>query len=285
LACQAVIGTEPQMQDDTVFSAGLLDDLTTLVSRAAAVIMTLRAGTLQERTKADRSPVTAADEAAEAVILEGLAGLLPGVPVISEEAGAGSHLVGNAFVLVDPLDGTRELLSGRDEFTINVALVRAGIPVLGIVAAPALALIWRTAGRGIAERLHLAPGSPASTAAQRSPIGTRPFPAKGPVVLVSRSHPDPATDALLGRLPDAQRIACGSSLKFCRLAEGEADLYPRLGPTRQWDVAAGHAVLLAAGGIVVTPDGVPLGYRPQEGFAVPGFVACGDPSAPARLAL
>ena len=277
------------MRDDAVpFSATLLDELTSLVSRAAGAIVTIQAGALDPRTKSDRSPVTAADEAAEAIILEGLGHLFPGTPVVSEEAAGDARpaVTGGSYVLVDPLDGTRELLAGRDEFTINVGLVRSGEPVLGIVAAPARGLIWRTGGPGIAERLRLAPGAEARAATAHSPIRTRPFPAKGPVALVSRSHPDPQTDTLLARLPDVQRVACGSSLKFCLLAEGQADLYPRLGPTRQWDIAAGHAVLQAAGGLVTTPAGEALTYRPQQAYeVVPGFIAWGDASTASRIHL
>jgi len=274
--------------DDDIIAAdgGLLDELTSIVSAAAAAILAARAGSLEVRTKADRSPVTAADHAAEAVILEGLARLLPGVCVVSEEA------VGHAlpdripanFALVDPLDGTRELIAGRDEFTINVALVSGGRPRLGIVAAPARGILWRgIEGRG-AERLRLSPGAPASAAQERSAIRTRPSPRSGLVAVVSRSHLEPQTQAFLARLPIADRRACGSAVKFCQLAEGAADVYPRLSTTCEWDVAAGHAVLAAAGGAVVTPDGAPLTYgRMSESFRLAAFFAWGDPSTAARL--
>ena len=264
----------------------LLDELTTIVSAAAAAILAVRVGSLAPRTKSDRTPVTAADEAAEAVILEALGRLLPGMCIVSEEAAgrACPDRLPDSFVLVDPLDGTRELVAGRDEFTINIAIVRGGCPRLGIVAAPAQGLLWRgIEGRG-AERLRLSPGAPASAAQARNAIRTRRAPDTGLVAAVSRSHLDPRTEALLARLPVADRHACGSAVKFCQLAEGSADVYPRLSPTCEWDVAAGHAVLAAAGGLVTTAAGTPLSYgRVAESFRVPAFIAWGDPSAAARL--
>jgi 3'(2'), 5'-bisphosphate nucleotidase len=257
---------------------GLIEELTSLVSAAGAAILEVRAGSLEVRSKSDHSPVTAADHAAEAVLLAGIARALPGVPVVSEEAcgQAPPRDLPDSFVLVDPLDGTRELLAGRDEFTVNVALLRGGRPHLGIVAAPAQALIWRgIAGLG-AERLRLAPGHPAAAAQERRTISTRPRPRSGLVAVVSRSHLDPQTEAFLAKLPVAERLAGGSAIKFCQVAEGAADVYPRLSTTCEWDVAAGHAVLTAAGGAVTTPDGAPLAYgRVSANFRVPSFVAWG----------
>ena len=274
--------------DISALDGRLLDELSTIVSAAAAAILTARAGALDARSKADLSPVTAADHAAEAVILEGLARVLPGVAVVSEEAAATAlpaHLPGT-FVLVDPLDGTRELLAGRDEFTVNVGIVAGGRPRLGIVATPAQGMLWRgIEGRG-AERLRLSPGAPAAAAEQRTPIRARPCPPSGLVAAVSRSHLDSQTEALLARLPVTERFARGSAIKFCQLAEGTADIYPRLSTTCEWDVAAGHAVLVAAGGTVTAPDGAPLRYGGMsERFRVAAFVAWGDPSAPARFGL
>jgi 3'(2'), 5'-bisphosphate nucleotidase len=274
--------------DDDIMAADgrLLDELTSVVSAAAAAIVAARAGSLDTRPKADLTPVTAADHASEAVILEALARLLPGMCVVSEEA-AGRALpdhIPDSFVLVDPLDGTRELVAGRDEFTINLAIVDGGCPRLGIVAAPAQGLLWRGIESRGAERLRLSPGAPAHAAQARSIIRTRPAPRAGLVATVSRSHLDPQTEALLARLPIAARHACGSAVKFCQIAEGSADVYPRLSPTCEWDVAAGHAVLAAAGGMVTTPEGAPLSYgRIAENFRVPAFVAWGDPEAAVRL--
>jgi 3'(2'), 5'-bisphosphate nucleotidase len=274
--------------DIGVLDGRLLDELTTVVSAAAAAILTACAGALDVRHKADSSPVTAADHAAEAVILEGLARVLPGVVVVSEEATAHASPADlpGSFVLVDPLDGTRELLAGRDEYTVNIGIVTGGRPRLGIVATPAQGVFWRgIEGRG-AERLQLAPGAPAAAAQQRTAIRARPCPPSGLIAAVSRSHLDSQTEALLARLPIAERFARGSAVKFCQLAEGTADIYPRLSTTCEWDVAAGHAVLVAAGGTVTAPDGAPLRYgQLSDGFRVPAFVAWGDPSAPARFGL
>jgi len=268
---------------DILRDPSLIDALTGIVSRAAAAILAARAGALATRQKADLSPVTAADEAAEAVILDGLARALPGVPVVSEEAGATAGLAGDTYLLVDPLDGTRELVAGRDEFCVNVALVSAGRPRLGLIGSPALGQIWRTSAQG-AERLKLAPGAEASAATELGVIRSRPWPETGAVAAISRSHLDPRSEALLARLPPTERIASGSALKLCRVAEGKADIYPRLAPVHQWDLAAGEALVTAAGGLVTTPAGTPLAYDiTKERFLVDGFIAWGDPSAPARL--
>ena len=276
----------PHDRDITQVDSRLLDELTTIVSMAAAAILAARAHSLDARTKADLSPVTAADHAGEAVILEGLARLLPGACVVSEEAvgRAPPASIAASFVLVDPLDGTRELLAGRDEFTVNVAIVSGGRPRLGIVAAPAQGVLWRGIEGEGAERLRLSPGAPASAAQERIAIHTRTAPRAGLVAMVSRSHLDPQSETFLARLPIADRRACGSAFKFCHIAEGGADVYPRLSTTCEWDVAAGHAVLAAAGGAVITPEGVPLPYgRKAENFRVPAFVAWGDPSLPKAL--
>src|SRR5262249_11549753 len=159
-------------------------------------------------------------------------------------------------------------------------------PRLGVVSAPAQDLLWRgIEGRG-AERLRLPRGATASAAPERQAIRARPCPPSGLTVAVSRSHLDAATEAMLARLPARQRLACGSAVKFCQLAEGAADLYPRLSTTCEWDVAAGHAVLAAAGGTVTQPDGTPLRYGAiAENFRVPAFLAWGDPSAPGQLGI
>jgi 3'(2'), 5'-bisphosphate nucleotidase len=274
--------------DISALDGKLLDALTTIVSAAGAAILAARAGQCPTWTKADQSPVTAADHAAEAAILEGLARVLPGVAVISEEAAAQALPAdpADAFILVDPLDGTREFIAGRGEFTVNVAIIVAGQPRLGIVAAPAQGLIWRgIAGNG-AERLRLPAGRPAAAADERVPVRTRTAPASGLIAVASRSHLDPQTEAFLARLPVGEMVACGSAVKFCQVAEGQADVYPRLSTTCEWDVAAGHAVLVAAGGTVITAEGGPLSYgRSSADFRVPNFVAWGDPAAPGRLGL
>jgi 3'(2'), 5'-bisphosphate nucleotidase len=256
-------------------AAALMPELTAIVARACAAI--LRLGVAPHRAKADGSPVTDADEASEAVLLEGLGSLLPSVPVVAEESVARGQTVeiGSTFALVDPLDGTKEYIAGRDEYTVNVALISAATPVAGIVAAPARKCLWRgVVGRG-AERLAIEGERPLVP----EPVVVRPWPASGAVALVSRSHRDAATEALLQRLAPSAVESCGSSLKFCRVTEGTADIYPRLGPTSEWDIAAGHAVLAAAGGIVTDPGGRPLTYgHPHDGFRVSGFIAWGDPT-------
>jgi 3'(2'), 5'-bisphosphate nucleotidase len=266
----------------------LLDELSFIVSRAGAAILAAQADSLTVRSKADQSPVTIADQASEDVIMEGIASLLPGVAIVSEEAVAScppTHLP-TTFVLVDPLDGTREFIAGRDEFTINVAMITDSSPRLGIVAAPARGLLWRgIQGRG-AERLTLGAGTPLKAARERAAIHTRPWPVSGLTVAVSRSHLDGQTAALLARLPQAQRIVAGSAIKFCQIAEGHVDFYPRLSRTCEWDVAAGHAIVGAAGGIVLDPRGEALSYgRIATGLHVAGFMAWGDPSAPAASGL
>ena len=262
----------------------LLDGLTLVVSRAAAAILAMPRASLDPREKPDRSPVTSADMASEAVILEGLARLMPGVAVLSEEA-TGTRPVlpsGGRLFIVDPLDGTREFLAGLDEYVVNIALMDNGVPVAGVVAAPARGLIWRgQVGQG-AERLVLPKDASLIGLGERVIIRTRARPASGARVLISRSHLDSATDAFVDRLPRPEKIACGSALKFCLLAEGTADIYPRLAPTSEWDIAAGHAVLLAAGGDVRKPDGSALRYG--DGYAegkylVPAFIASGDCAA------
>lgn len=255
----------------------LLDDLTALVARASALIRDIAAKGLAPRLKDDKSPVTAADEASEALILDGLARLLPGVPVIAEEMATKGKLpaLDASFLVVDPLDGTKEFIAGSDQFTVNLGLVTRGVPIAGVVAAPNKGLVWRGVVGAKAERLRLLPDS----ADQAQPIHTRRWPAHDAVAVMSRSHLDPATEAFLARLAPITRQPSGSAIKFCQIAEGAADVYPRLATVCEWDVAAGQAVLTAAGGIVMTPQGGPMAYgRTAEKFRVPAFVAWGDPA-------
>jgi len=259
----------------------LMDDLTALVVRACAEIEATSSTTVVRRLKPDQSPVTTADEASEAVILQGLSRILPKLPVVAEEsanATAPADLTGS-FVIVDPLDGTREFLAGRDEFTVNLAIVTRGLPVAGIVAAPKQGQLWRgVIGHG-AERLRLSGGS----SGRADAISTRPWP-DAPVAAVSRSHMDAATDKFVSALGPIARVPSGSAIKFCRIAEGSADIYPRLATTCEWDVAAGHALVVAAGGIVTTPLGTPLAYgRAAKNFRVPAFIVWADPRKAAAL--
>jgi 3'(2'), 5'-bisphosphate nucleotidase len=226
-------------------------------------------GSVESAAKADGSPVTAADQAAEDVILPRLRALTPDIPVVSEEEaskGLTPEVTGDRFWLVDPLDGTKEFLSGNGEFTVNIALIELGAPVLGVVVIPARGQTFAGAGPGTATL--------SDTGGVR-PITVRAVPAEGLTVVGSRSHGDAsAMDAFLaGRHVAAFRPA-GSSLKLCLIAQGEADLYPRLGTTMEWDIAAGHAVLNAAGGRVETVEGQPFTYG-KPAFRNPHFAAFG----------
>ena len=267
-------------ENDPAGTARLLDVLTGLASQAASAILAARSPDMAWKAKDDASPVSVADEAAQAVILDGLRRHLPDLPIVSEESDYHGMAPGPDFVLVDPLDGTKEFISGRDDFTVNIALIRNGMPHLGVVGAPAMGLIWRGMVGGEAERLRLRPGEPAETASERIPIQVRKAPAAGLTAAVSRSHLDPVTVEFLGRLKVKDQLGAGSAIKFCRIAEGSADVYPRFGTTCEWDIAAGHAVLMAAGGLVTATDGAPLSYgHGERDFRVPGFIAWGDPTA------
>lgn len=253
--------------------AQLLPRLEELAIAAGAAIMTIRGEGAAVREKADSSPVTDADEAAERIIIEGLTPLLPGVPIVAEEsmaAGRGPDATGNMFWLVDPLDGTKEFVRGQGEFTVNIALIRDGLPILGVVFAPALGRLYSGAEGAGASVLELGPDG----SSDWRPITVREAPADALVAIASKSHRLPETDALLARLPLGESRAVGSSLKFCVLAEGDADIYPRFGETMEWDTAAGQAVLLAAGGQMVTWDGQPFTYGKPD-YRNGGFLAYG----------
>ena len=267
---------------DREAAARLLAPLTELVIRAGSAIRNVDRGRMHVDGKPDGSPVTEADLAADRIIADGLNQLAPGIPALSEERAKPLGGCPEAFFLVDPLDGTKEFIAGRDEFTINIALVVKGTPLLGIIGAPALRLIWRgLVGQG-AERL--ATGQGIQTGPPQ-PIRTRPFPPPGQpwVAAISRSHSDAASDAFIdARRPGAVRLRLGSSLKLAKVAEGEVDIYPRLAPTSEWDIAAGHAVVTAAGGKVTDPAGKDLRFGANKDFIVPAFVAWGDPTVAAN---
>ena len=260
-------------------AAALIEPLTDLVVRAGAAILAVNRGAMRVDGKADGSPVTEADLAADRIIGEGLAALVPQIPAVSEER---VHLAkppyDGSFFLVDPLDGTKEFVAGRGEFTVNLALVSNGTPLLGIIGAPALGLIWRgLVGRG-AERLTVGDGA----SMRAEPIRTRPIPPPGAPwqVAVSRSHGDARTEAFIDARSGAVRQKLGSAVKFGRIAEGAADIYPRLAPTCEWDIAAGHAVVTAAGGRITDGQGADLQFgRGRPDFIVPEFIAWGDPRA------
>lgn len=248
----------------------LLPEIIALAQRAGTAILRVYATDFEHDTKADRSPVTAADLAAEEIIEAELTKLAPDIPLVAEEAASQGRLpdVSNGrFWLVDPLDGTREFLSRNDEFTVNIALVVDAVPVLGVVHAPALALTYTGAREFGATRIRN--GRPPE------PVIVRPAPQVGVTIVASRRHGDPeAIDRLLRGHPVADRKTAGSSLKFCLVASGEADIYPRFGRTMEWDTAAGHAVLVAAGGQVTDAQGAPLAYG-KPGFENPPFIGWG----------
>lgn len=243
----------------------LLDDLADAARDAGEAILTIVRRGFDVEAKSDRSPVTEADRAAELVILAALVRAAPGVPVIAEEEVAAGRIPahGETFFLVDPLDGTKEFVRGGDDYTVNIALVEQGVPKLGVVFSPAT------------RRLHgglAGEGAWLDDGEGRRPIRTRP---RGETItaVASKSHLNQETiDYLEAAVGTCGYIAVGSSLKFCIVAEGEADIYPRASPTSEWDTAAGHAVLLAAGGLVDGPDGRPLGYG-KPTFLNRAFVA------------
>lgn len=226
-------------------------------------------------TKTDASPVTIADRAAEAIILEALATLAPGVPVVAEEEAAAGRVpsVEDAFFLVDPLDGTKEFIRRGTDFTVNIGLIQDGAPTLGVVFAPARGELYIGDAR-LTRALERRDGSAFRPLAVRRPAKTP------PVALASRSHDVPAVEAYLAALGVTERISIGSSLKFCLLARGDADLYPRPSPTMEWDTAAGDAILRAAGGRTFATTGETLTYGKAD-FFNPGFVATGSVEPPA----
>jgi 3'(2'), 5'-bisphosphate nucleotidase len=258
----------------------MLQSLISSALRAGGAIMTVYATGFAVREKPDASPVTVADEAAEKIILEDLAAIAPDIPVVAEEAVAAGRVPvisatagHDRFFLVDPLDGTREFVSRRDEFTVNIALIERSEPVMGVVYAPARhELYWGDVKSRRAGRIDAEPDG--TMPALGESITARSAPPQGMVAVASRSHRSPETDAWLAGYPIIDFRSIGSSLKFCLVASGEADVYPRLGPTMEWDTAAGHAVLAAAGGSVTTLEGEPFRYG-KPGFRNGHFLARG----------
>jgi 3'(2'), 5'-bisphosphate nucleotidase len=251
-------------------------DLLRLAQDAAREIMAVYGSAFAVATKADLSPVTEADARAEKVILAGLARCFPTTPVLSEEAaelGQNPKHLGDRFFLVDPLDGTKEFVSRNGEFTVNIAMIANGKPVLGVVYAPATGdFYWGDELVGAAHAT-LSPEAPLADAKWQK-IAVRPAPAEGLTVVASRSHMDGDTEAHLAKLKVKKLTSAGSSLKFCLIASGKADLYPRFGRTMEWDTGAGQAVLEAAGGKVLQTDGNPLLYgKANRGFDNPAFIA------------
>ncbi|WP_245433915.1 3'(2'),5'-bisphosphate nucleotidase CysQ [Rhodomicrobium lacus] len=248
-----------------------------LAQRAGAVIMDIYKASPEVRYKADRSPVTDADVACEHIILKALSRLAGDIPVVAEEAlscGAPPRIA-DRFFLIDPVDGTKEFIRANGEFTVNIALVENRAPVFGLVYAPAFSDCYVTLGTDSAVRLKLVPdhNPEPRPAYEFQPIsGERPH-SRGFTAIVSRSNQTPATESFLRRIGDPPCLRMGSSLKFGVVARGDADVYPRFAPTSEWDIAAGHALVNAAGGCVLTETGEPLDYgKIDRNFANPSFV-------------
>jgi 3'(2'), 5'-bisphosphate nucleotidase len=248
----------------------LLDLVIAAALKAGPPIMAVYAGDFAVRRKEDQSPVTLADEIAEATILEMLEREAPGIVAIAEEGMSATGSSGAAperFWVIDPLDGTKEFVARNGEFTVNIGLIEGDAPVLGVVYAPAIDLLYAAAGPGTAKRRVPGGGF--------EPVAARRVPAQGAVIVHSRSHENsPRIAEFAANYPDATRIVSGSAIKFCKLASGEADIYPRFGPTMEWDTGAGQAVLEAAGGSVAGLDGKRLAYGKPE-FRNAGFIARG----------
>jgi 3'(2'), 5'-bisphosphate nucleotidase len=252
----------------------LLPAVRALVAEAGVAILEVYATGHDVEYKADDSPITRADRAAHEILCAGLQRLTPAIPVLSEES-TDNHAAAvrhgwSQFWLIDPLDGTKEFISRNGEFTVNVALVRGHRPVLGVVAAPVLDVVYYgVVGAGAFVAQHQEPGKPIHV---RRPAAT-------PLVVVgSRSHRGDSLDSVLERLGPHEMRPMGSSLKICLVAEGAADFYPRLGPTSEWDTAAAQAVVEAAGGAVTTLDGKPLRYNERDTLLNPHFLVFGDPA-------
>ncbi|MBH2010605.1 MAG: 3'(2'),5'-bisphosphate nucleotidase CysQ [Xanthomonadaceae bacterium] len=255
----------------------LRDGVIAVARQAAAAILAVYDGEFAVQHKDDRSPLTAADLAAHRCIVSRLAELTPAIPVLSEESK--DHDIADRrqwtrFWLVDPLDGTREFIKRNGEFTVNIALIEDGVAVFGVIQQPVTGALW-----------HGVPGHGAFRRDGGADVAIHArIPAASPLrIAASRSHRDARTQALLDALPGSEVLGCGSSLKFCRIAEGAMDLYPRFGPTSEWDTAAGQAILEAAGGAVLDPQGRSFRYNQRDTLLNGDFIALGDVAVRARL--
>jgi 3'(2'), 5'-bisphosphate nucleotidase len=273
-----VAETQPQTSPER-----LLEPVAAIAADAGRAILEVYDQEFEVTHKADRSPLTEADLASHRVIRDALARLTPGIPLLSEESAEIGFDIRSRwpeYWLVDPLDGTKEFVNRNGEFTVNIALIRGHDPMLGVVHVPVSGVTYTgVVGSGATRR---SAGGPAgdlaggATGSVARPIHVR-VPCADPVRVVgSRSHANPALARYLEPLGDYELVSMGSSLKFCLLAEGEADFYPRLGPTSEWDTAAAHAVVLAAGGRIVTLEGRPLQYNLKESFLNPEFLVIAD---------
>jgi 3'(2'), 5'-bisphosphate nucleotidase len=254
----------------SVLSASCID----LARKAGAAIMEIYAQDFEVESKSDDSPLTAADMASHRIICAGLAALTPDIPVLSEESATtewATRRHWSRYWLVDPLDGTREFVKKNGEFTVNIALIEGDAAILGVVYAPALDYLVH-AERGVGAFVRDGVTDIAAMTQKPAPTPLR--------VAASRSHLDARTAAALEKMGTTERIGMGSSLKFCRIAEGRMDVYPRFGPTSEWDTAAAQCVLEAAGGAVLTLDGKALRYNTKESLLNPDFIALGDLGLP-----
>jgi len=259
-----------------------------IAEAAGRVILEIYAHGFDVQAKADDSPLTTADNAAHALIAERLQALTPDIPVVSEEGGLPDYAERRGwptYWLVDPLDGTREFVKRNGEFTVNIALIEHGRPVIGVVHAPVLECTWEAVHRPARDGETALGWARRRDADGQRAIQTRHAPDTDLTLVVSRSHRHPQVEALLERLPSYQTRSMGSSIKFCLVAEGEADCYPRFGPTSEWDSAAAQCVVEAAGGAVIRPDGTPLRYNTKASVLNPNFVVIGDPQWPWAEAL
>ncbi len=252
--------------------ANILDDLCALAREAGAVEKQIFEGGFTAEIKQDGSPVTIADQKAEEIIIRKISELTPDIPFLGEEsvaAGRVPDISGGLYWCVDPLDGTKEFVEGGGEFTVNIALMENFKPVIGVIYVPMKDVLYAATGAGTAF-MQMA------GTYEKTPISVRAVPDAGLTVVTSRRHGNPAAiENFLGGWKVSELLACSSSLKFCAIAEGRADFYPRLGPTSEWDTAAGDAILRAAGGHILTMDGQPLSYgKTEENFVNPHFAAC-----------
>lgn len=262
---------------DAATLQSLREDVLAIAQDAAAAILEVYERDFDVVSKDDASPLTDADLAAHRSIVAGLSRLTPDIPVLSEEAAdvvpAATRRGWCRLWLVDPLDGTREFVKRNGEFTVNIALIDDGVPVFGAIQAPVTGVLWH--------------GAPGHGAFRRDGEGECLLHARRPAdpplrVAASRSHLDPRTAALMARMGATETVALGSSLKFCRIAEGGMDVYPRFGPTSEWDTAAGQAILEAAGGALLDPQGRPFRYNQRDTLLNGEFIALGDPALPWR---
>lgn len=253
------------------------DTLARIALDAGKLIMDVYATDFDVGKKGDASPVTEADQKAEEIILAGLKAADPTLPVIAEESVSEGNIPehGSRFALVDPLDGTKEFINKNGEFTVNIAIIEHGRPVMGVVFAPALSRLFVAESRDTAWQASAEAGGSVPT--ERTPMKIRKAPDAGLTAVASKSHRSAETDEFLAKFNVAEIKGAGSSLKFCLIAAGEADLYPRLGRTMEWDTAAGQSVVEAAGGVVLEESGAPLLYGKKErGYDNPHFIVYGD---------